>query len=127
MPGGTILGLIGENGAGKSTTIKCILNLIRRDAGEIRVLGMDNRKDERAVKEQVAVVLDECPFHELLTPRMAGHVMAGACPNWDRAVSYTHLDVYKRQGANRAAQSIAGTTERTASQDAKSAPAKAGL
>ncbi len=91
VPGGTILGLIGENGAGKSTTIKCILNLIRRDAGEIRVLGMDNRKDERAVKEQVAVVLDECPFHELLTPRMAGHVMAGACPNWDRARFHTLL------------------------------------
>ena len=33
VPGGTILGLIGENGAGKSTTIKCILNLVRRDAG----------------------------------------------------------------------------------------------
>ena len=38
VPGGTIMGLIGENGAGKSTTIKCILNLIRRDGGEIQVL-----------------------------------------------------------------------------------------
>lgn len=83
VPGGTILGLIGENGAGKSTTIKCILNLVRRDAGEIRIFGMDNRKEERAVKEQVAVVLDECPFHELLTPRMVETILSGACPGWD--------------------------------------------
>ena len=66
VPGGTIMGLIGENGAGKSTTIKCILNLIRRDGGSIRVLGMDNREDERAVKEQVGVVLDESTFHDTL-------------------------------------------------------------
>ena len=45
VPGGTIMGLIGENGAGKSTTIKCILNLVRRDGGEITVFGRDNRKD----------------------------------------------------------------------------------
>ena len=83
VPGGTILGLIGENGAGKSTTIKCILNLVRRDAGEIRIFGMDNRKEERAVKEQVAVVLDECPFHELLTPHMVETILSGACPGWD--------------------------------------------
>ena len=42
------MGLIGENGAGKSTTIKCILNLIRRDGGTIRVLGMDNLQEERS-------------------------------------------------------------------------------
>ena len=45
LPGGTICGLIGENGAGKSTTIKLILDCIRRDSGEIFVLGKDNRKD----------------------------------------------------------------------------------
>ena len=50
VPGGTIMGLIGENGAGKSTTIKCILNLVRRDGGEIQVLGLDNLADERAVQ-----------------------------------------------------------------------------
>ena len=58
VPNGTIMGLIGENGAGKSTTIKCILNLVRRDGGEIQVLGLDNLADERAVKAQVGVVID---------------------------------------------------------------------
>ena len=39
IPGGTILGLIGENGAGKSTVIKCLLGILRRDSGEVSVLG----------------------------------------------------------------------------------------
>ena len=52
------MGFIGENGAGKTTTIKSILHLIHRDAGEIRVLGLDNEKDERAVKERIGVVLE---------------------------------------------------------------------
>ena len=45
LPAGCILGLVGENGAGKSTTIKLILDMIRRDSGEIQVLGRDNRTD----------------------------------------------------------------------------------
>lgn len=74
VPGGTIMGLIGENGAGKSTTIKCILNLVRRDGGEIQVLGLDNLADERAVKAQVGVVLDETTFHDgLSAPQVGEH------------------------------------------------------
>ena len=69
---GEIVGLVGENGAGKSTTIKCILNLIRRDGGEIQVLGLDNLADERAVKAQVGVVLDETTFHDGLSAPQSG-------------------------------------------------------
>ena len=83
LPAGTILGLIGENGAGKSTTIKCILNLIRRDGGEIRIFGLDNLKEEKAVKARTAVVFDECPFPETLSPALLGSVLSGACPGWD--------------------------------------------
>ena len=83
IPKGTILGLIGENGAGKSTTIKCILNLIRRNQGEIRVMGLDNLQQEREVKARTAVVFDECPFHENLTAAMVGQILAGVCPDWD--------------------------------------------
>ena len=83
LPKGTILGLIGENGAGKSTTIKCILNLIRRDKGEIRVMGLDNLTQEREVKARTAVVFDECPFHENLTAAMVGQILAGVCPDWN--------------------------------------------
>ena len=60
LPSGCIMGLVGENGAGKSTSIKLIMNAIGRDAGEISVLGVDNRSAGfRDIKEDIGVVLDE--------------------------------------------------------------------
>lgn len=59
LPKGMIMGLIGENGAGKSTTIKAILNVINRDSGEIKIFGLDNMKDEKQIKEDIGVVLDD--------------------------------------------------------------------
>ena len=59
LPQGYIMGLIGENGAGKSTTIKLILNMIKRDSGTITILGKDNRDNIRLSKEDIGVVLDE--------------------------------------------------------------------
>ena len=98
VPGGTIMGLIGENGAGKSTTIKCILNLVRRDSGAITVFGMDNLAEERAVKEQIGVVLDEVLFHDMLRPRQVGKVLAGLYPNWDPALFDHYLEKFGLTG-----------------------------
>lgn len=69
LPSGTIMGFIGENGAGKSTTIKLMLGLTARDGGDIRVLGDDLSKGEKKLKEHIGVVLDECFFPENLTLR----------------------------------------------------------
>ena len=63
VPSGTICGLVGENGAGKSTTIRLLMGALRPDSGEISVLGADNAAPEfRAVKEDIGVVLDEAYF-----------------------------------------------------------------
>ena len=94
VPGGTIMGLIGENGAGKSTTIKCILNLVRRDGGEIQVLGLDNLADERAVKAQVGVVLDETTFHDGLSAPQVGSILARLYPGWDGALYQHYLEKF---------------------------------
>ena len=94
VPGGTIMGLIGENGAGKSTTIKCILNLVRRDGGEIQVLGLDNLADERAVKAQVGVVLDETTFHDGLSAPQVGNILARLYPGWDGALYQHYLEKF---------------------------------
>ena len=98
VPGGTIMGLIGENGAGKSTTIKCILNLIRRDGGEIQVLGLDNLRDEQAVKAQVGVVLDETTFHDGLTAPQVGKILSKLYPNWDAALYQSYLEKFGLTG-----------------------------
>ena len=92
LPSGCIMGLVGENGAGKSTTIKLIMNAIGRDAGEISVLGVDNRSAEfRDVKENIGVVLDEAYFPEVMSARNVGKVMALTYKNWDAAAFEGYL------------------------------------
>ena len=83
LPRGAVMGFIGENGAGKTTTIKAVLNLIRRDAGEIRVLGMDNICDERAVKERIGVVLEDGCFLNTMNARQVDTLMGKAYQNWN--------------------------------------------
>ena len=83
LPRGAVMGFIGENGAGKTTTIKAVLNLIRRDAGEIRVLGMDNIRDERAVKERIGVVLEDGCFLNTMNARQVDTLMGKAYQNWN--------------------------------------------
>ena len=83
LPGGCILGLIGENGAGKSTTIKLILDIIHKDSGSITILGRDNTKNILLTKEEVGVVMDEIGLPECLTAKQIGSVMAHTFRNWD--------------------------------------------
>ena len=80
LPSGCILGLVGENGAGKSTTIRLLLGMTKPDAGSVRVLGR-----EKAPLEEVGVVLDEPGYPDCLTPRQLGKVLAGIYGNWDAA------------------------------------------
>ena len=92
LPSGCIMGLVGENGAGKSTTIKLIMNAIGRDAGEVSVLGIDNRSAGfRDVKEDIGVVLDEAYFPEVMSARNVGKVMALTYKNWDAAAFEGYL------------------------------------
>ena len=91
LPKGCILGLIGENGAGKSTTIKAILGMIRPDAGEISVLGHDNSRNFAPVREEIGVVLDEAGLPECLNALQLGRVMAGIFKKWDPAVYEDYL------------------------------------
>ncbi len=64
VPKGSIMGFIGQNGAGKSTTINTILNIIKADSGEIRVFGKDTRTADVQIKQDISAVFDELPFHE---------------------------------------------------------------
>ena len=92
LPGGCILGLVGENGAGKTTLIRLIMNAMRRDSGEIRVLGVDNTAPAfRAVKEDVGVVLDESRFPEQMNAREVEKMLALTYRNWDSGQFQTYL------------------------------------
>ena len=86
LPQGCILGLVGENGAGKSTTIRLLLGMTKPDGGSLQVLGQP-----RADKEQIGVVLDEPAFPECLTAKQVGRIMAGIFRNWDKAAFEGYL------------------------------------
>lgn len=90
LPCGCIMGLIGENGAGKSTTIKLILDMIHKDNGSITILGKDNEDNIRLTKEDVGIVMDEVGIPECLTAKQVGKVMKHTFRNWDDA-EYTRL------------------------------------
>lgn len=89
---GSIMGFIGQNGAGKSTTIKAILNIISTDAGSIRILGMDNVKDELAIKGRISAVFDELPFHDILNARHIDRILKDVYPQWSSEKYFEYLD-----------------------------------
>ena len=85
LPGGCIMGLVGENGAGKSTTMKLLLNMIHRDGGTITILGQDNQSNLSSLKEEIGVVLDDVGLPECLKAGQIGKVMRGIFKTWDDA------------------------------------------
>lgn len=91
LPGGTVCGLIGENGAGKSTTIKLILDMIDGDAGTVKLFGQEGITP--LVKADIGVVLGGEGIPTCLTAPQVGKVMAGIYPNWDAAA---YADYCKR-------------------------------
>lgn len=94
VPKGSIMGFIGQNGAGKSTTINAILNIVKRDEGEIKLFGLDNLKNETEVKENLAAVFDELPFNEDLNAKILSKVMSDIYKNWDEKVFFNYLDLF---------------------------------
>ncbi|MEY8389951.1 ABC transporter ATP-binding protein [Lachnospiraceae bacterium] len=89
LPKGCIMGLIGENGAGKSTTIKGILNLIRTDEGKVAFWG--NPLSSQIQKEDIGVVFDQMNFYGTLTPGQLGKIGAAAYRNWDQKTYENYL------------------------------------
>ena len=75
VPGGTVVGLIGENGAGKTTALRCLLGIRRPDRGEV-ILPPGGLAD-------VGYVPDQCPFPGTLTVNQTEASLAGMFPRWD--------------------------------------------
>lgn len=94
LPQGCIMGLIGENGAGKSTIINLIMDLIHRDSGEIYVLGKDNRIDFALTKEDIGVVLDDAGFPESINLVLVENIMKRAYKRWDSEKYYALIDKF---------------------------------
>ena len=99
LPMGCVLGLVGANGAGKSTTIRLIMDAMERDGGTVEVLGVDNQSQEfQKVKEEVGVVLDETCVPEFITARQLGKIMADTYRNWEQDAYERWLDKFPLPG-----------------------------
>lgn len=93
LPKGCIMGLIGENGAGKSTTIRLIMNSLKKDKGTIRVLGTDNQDEAFSqIKNDIGIVMDEAYFPAVINIGIVDKMMASVYRNWSSAVFRGYAD-----------------------------------
>lgn len=81
---GRITGLIGENGAGKSTTFKAVLGLIRTDGGTVRIFGKEREKFDRSDRQRIAAVLSDSGFSGYLTIRDIVPILVNMYDDFDR-------------------------------------------
>ncbi len=90
LPKGTIMGFIGENGAGKSTTIKTMLNIIPKNKGEVNILGKNMETSEKRIKEEIGVVLDDSFLSDYLNLEDIDKIMKQFYQKWDKNLFYTY-------------------------------------
>jgi ABC-2 type transport system ATP-binding protein len=84
LPRGFMMGLVGPNGAGKTTLVKLILDLVRPDAGTIRVFGQDHREHGIGARARIGFVHDRPTAFEFLSVERVAAVVAGFYERWDR-------------------------------------------
>ncbi len=104
LPRGQIMGLIGANGAGKSTTIRILMGLVHQDAGEVRVLGHRMPAEQVAAKWDIGFASEDMRLYDSMTLDWHMSFMRSIYPNWD--ASYAQI-LLKRFGL-RAEQKMKG-------------------
>ncbi|MFP7483684.1 ABC transporter ATP-binding protein [Priestia filamentosa] len=92
---GFVTGFIGANGAGKSTTIKLIMNLIKSDSGSISVFGKDYKSHEREIKQKIGFVFDENVFYERWNLKQIKRFISKAYKNWHDKTFYEYVELFE--------------------------------
>lgn len=87
---GYIMGFIGPNGSGKTTTIHTIMNLIPKSSGEIKIFGLPLEGNEKAIRERIGFVYDECPYFLNLSLKENAKLIAPFYSKWDQP-QFEHL------------------------------------
>jgi ABC-2 type transport system ATP-binding protein len=95
MEAGSIVGFVGRNGAGKSTTLKSLLNFVHPDAGEVRFFGLDFREHEFAIKERISFTFGGVNFYPKRRMRTITDVYRRFFSAWDEAAYRGYLDRFE--------------------------------
>lgn len=91
IPEGSIVGLVGQNGTGKSTTIKAILELIQKDNGTVRFFDKVDQELNNAIRDQLGVVFDGSNFPESLTPQQLDGIFRNIYDKWEGQLYFENL------------------------------------
>lgn len=94
LPYGSILGFVGENGTGKTTTIGCILNTIKKDSGTIKLFGKEMSDGDTDLREKIGVVYDGDNFPGFWTAKHLSQIMKGFYKQWDTALFQKYLETF---------------------------------
>ena len=105
---GRIMGLIGKNGARKSTTLKAILRLVAPDAGEVRILGRDFRREETACKQEMGIVLGGIDFYMYKKLAAITDVTRRFYPQWDEEAYRRYCRLFDLDESKRVNQLSSG-------------------
>ena len=101
IPEGSIMGLIGENGAGKSTIINLLTGAALKDGGNINIYGKDVQKLTRAEKSEIGVVLSGCGFPEELNINDVNRIMKSIYEKWNSKKFFEYADKYSLNGKSK--------------------------
>lgn len=91
IPEGSIVGLVGQNGTGKSTTIKAILELIQKDNGTVRFFDKVDQELNNAIRDQLGVVFDGSNFPESLTSQQLDGIFRNIYDKWESQLYFENL------------------------------------
>lgn len=91
IPKGEIIGLIGENGAGKTTFIKSLLGIVNPSSGSVKIFDKELTTNELEIKENIGVVLDNMFFPEIMNAHDIEISMQGIFKNWDSSLFHKYL------------------------------------
>ncbi len=91
IPKGSVMGFVGKNGAGKSTTINAILNTINKDSGSVEILGKEMSDNNKGIRDNIGVVFDSSTFPGEITPKKLEKVLDDIYKNWDKTMFFAYL------------------------------------
>ena len=114
LPYGAVLGFVGENGAGKTSTIGCILNTIAQYDGSIKLFGKEMRDSDTDIRERIAVVYDGANFPSYLNANQVSDIMAGVYRHWDKKLFRHYLEKFKLTPTQKIKQYSRGMTMKLA-------------
>lgn len=95
IPQGYITGIVGKNGAGKTTIIKSILGMMPLEEGEISVLGMPLEKNEITIKDKIGIVMNDGCFYEALSLVKMKNIISKFYTQWDEKAFQHYMDYFQ--------------------------------